>query len=261
MKATLATWGRSIAIGLVSAGLQTGVVAAKDRLQEEFHQTYPLTADGELRLDNVNGKVQITAWDRAEIKVDAIKRAETQENLDAVKIEIDSKSDRIRIHTKYPDAKSGWRGKSNSASVDYEIKVPAQARMEDVQCVNGSLEIEGVHGAVHASTVNGRLGVKGLAADADLASVNGTVEAAFDQLEGVKSVALKTVNGKVELTLPANADADVSAHTVNGGIHTDHDLTVKKNWPLGSELRGKLGKGGTRVKAETVNGTIQIRRP
>jgi hypothetical protein len=261
MKATLAMWGRSVAIGLLWAGLQSGVVRAKDQVRGEFHQTYPLTANGQVRLDNVNGKVQITTWDRAEVKVDAFKRAEKQEHLDALKIEIDSKSDRIRIHTHYPDSKSGWRWKNDSASVDYEIKVPAQARLEDVQTVNGSLEIEGVRGAVHASTVNGRLGVKGLAANADLTSVNGTVEAAFDRIEGVKSVALKTVNGKVELTLPANADADVSANTVNGSIHTDHDLTVKKNWPLGSELHGKLGKGGTRIKAETVNGAIQIRRP
>ncbi len=38
----------------------------------------------------------------------------------------------------------------------------------------------------------------------------GAIIAIFDKLEGVKAVTAKTVNGKVDLTLPANADADVS---------------------------------------------------
>ena len=82
----------------------------------------------------------------------------------------------------------------------------------------------------------------------------------FDKLEGVKSVTLKTVNGKAEVELPANADADISAHTLNGGIKTSTGLTVKKNWPVGKDLQGKLGKGGTKVRLETVNGGIQVRQ-
>jgi hypothetical protein len=83
------------------------------------------------------------------------------------------------------------------------------------------------------------------------------VEAVFDKLDG--SVSLKTVNGHVELTLPSNVNADVSGSTVNGGIHGDPGLTVKKNWPVGSELHGTLGKGGTPVKTETVNGGIRVK--
>jgi len=248
-------------LGLLSLGLPATVALAKDQVREEFHQTYPLSASGRVHLDNVNGKVEITTWDRAEVKVDAVKRGDDHEHLDAVRIEIDAKSDQIRIHTRYPNTKSGWGSRNDSVSVDYQVKVPAQARLDDVQTVNGSLKIAGVQGPVHAATVNGHLEASGLAADSTLESVNGTVEATFDHLQAVKSVALKTVNGAVKLTLPADADADVSVNTVNGSIHTDHDLTVKKNWPLGSELHGKLGKGGTRIKAETVNGTIQIRRP
>jgi hypothetical protein len=258
MKTTMAIWGRLAIAGLLCAGLQTGVTRAKDQVQEEFHQTYPLNAEGQLQLDNVNGKVRITTWDRAEVKVDAVKRADTQEYLDELKIEIEAQPDRVRIHTKQPDSKQGGRGIGHSGSVDYEITVPTQARLKDVQTVNGTLEAEGVRGAVHASTVNGRLTVKGLAADTELESVNGAVEASFDQLTGVKVVSTKTVNGKVDLTLPANADADVSAKTVNGSIHAGRGLTVKRNWPIGSELHGTLGKGGTRVKAEAVNGSIRI---
>jgi len=80
------------------AGAQA-VFAARE-VREEFHQTYPLDNQGKVQLENVNGYVRIGTWDREEIKVEAIKRAEKQEHLDEVKIEVDAKSDRIRIKTK-----------------------------------------------------------------------------------------------------------------------------------------------------------------
>src|SRR5688572_5022043 len=79
---------------------------AGQEVREEFHQTHPLTKQGRVHLENVNGNVRIVTWDREEIKVDAIKRAKKQEHLDDVKIEVEAKADLIRIKTKYPDSKT-----------------------------------------------------------------------------------------------------------------------------------------------------------
>jgi len=179
MKTKLVAFG--LAIGICLWWLGTGLRSIRNAAHKETHQTYPLDTNGRVRLDNVNGKVRITAWDRAEIEVDAIIRAHRQADLDQVKIEIDSKPDQIQIHTQYPRRKwSLWRS-GRSAIVNYDIKVPAQVRLEDVQNVNGNIEIEGVRGKVHASTVNGKLVVKGLFADSDLGSINGTVEGSLRQ--------------------------------------------------------------------------------
>ena len=88
---------------LVSLATVTGAhaVFAANEVREEFHQTYPLDNAGKVQLENVNGNVRIVTWDREEIKVDAIKRAKKQEHLDAVKIEVDAKADRIRIKTNF----------------------------------------------------------------------------------------------------------------------------------------------------------------
>ncbi len=45
---------------------------------EEFHQTYALEADGSVELDNINGAVHISAWDQNEVKVDAVKYADSK---------------------------------------------------------------------------------------------------------------------------------------------------------------------------------------
>src|SRR5207249_2158186 len=98
-------FGAAIIICLLWLSVQTGAAFSKATVQKEFNQTYALAATGQVRLDNVNGKVRITAWDRDEVRVEAVKLAESEEELEAVKIIIDSKPDQIRIHTKYPSTK------------------------------------------------------------------------------------------------------------------------------------------------------------
>ena len=248
---------RRMLIGLVCAGLQT-IVPAKD-LVEELHKTFPLNTDGQIQLDNVNGKIRVVAWDRAEVQLDATKRAGTQDDLENLKIEIDSQPTRLTVHTKLPK-RSAWRWKGPSASVDYELKVPARARLDEIESVNGSVHIEGLQGDVHASSVNGRMTAKALGANCRLETVNGRVEAGFTSLEHVQIVSLKAVNGKVDLTLPAAADVQVRATTVNGSISGTSDLKPVRNWPTGSQLNGQLGAGTTKVKVETVNGSIHLQQ-
>ena len=259
MNAKLILFGAAIIISLLWLSVQTGAAFSKATVQKEFNQTYALAASGQVRLDNVNGKVRITAWDRDEVRVEAVKLAESEEELEAVKIIIDSKPDQIRIHTKYPSTKWSLWKRNNSTTVEYDIKVPSRAVLDEINNVNGRVEIQGVHGRVHASTVNGKLMAEGLTADADLGSVNGSVLAAFDNLDAVKCTSLKTVNGRVSVTLPPDANAEISAHTLNGSISSGLDLPAKKHWPVGTDLQGTLGKGGAQIHAETVNGSIQMR--
>lgn len=247
-----------VAAGLLLAGGCGGVaLVGGGAVTGEFHQTYPLAADGQVSVGNVNGSVRISAWDRAEAQVDAIKRARNEEDLAALKVEVTSQPGRLAIRTKHPQRRRWWGGGSTSGSVDYTVKVPATVRLQDVAQVNGTVEIDGVLGEVKASTVNGAVSAKGLAGNAALSTVNGSVKAGFAGLERVKSVSASSVNGAVELELPPGANADVSASTVNGGI--SGDVPVKKNWPVGAEVNTRLGEGGTRVHLSTVNGGVRIR--
>jgi DUF4097 and DUF4098 domain-containing protein YvlB len=227
---------------------------AVDKVTEEMHQTYPLAANGRVKVENVNGNVQITGWDRDEVKLDAVKTANTKEELDAVKIEVDTKADSIQIQTKYPP-----RSNNNSTSVEYTLSVPKKALLDGIADVNGNIVIQQTAGDVEASTVNGTLETKQTSGSLKLSSVNGKVDATPDQLDSARTVSVDAVNGRVILTLAANANADISAKTVNGSISTDHaSLNAKKNFPIGSNLNGKLGAGGAKFRLSTVNGSIKI---
>ena len=236
-----------------------GNLLTKDEFQQDFNQTLPLTADGRLSLNNVNGKVEISGWDRDEVAIQAVKHGKTKENAEELEIKVDAHPDHITIHTQQPESWFGWN--KDSVNVDYTIQVPRHARLANISSVNGQIAIDGVSGNIEASTVNGRLQIQGAVGDLKLSTVNGRIEAELTSLGGSQTVSLKTVNGHIEAILPANADAEVSASTVNGGMSSEFSsLIVKKEFPLGRHLKGTLGSGGARVKASTVNGRINFRK-
>ncbi|HXL79890.1 MAG TPA: DUF4097 family beta strand repeat-containing protein, partial [Pyrinomonadaceae bacterium] len=237
----------------------------REEVREEFHQTYPLAANGRVSLENMNGNVRITVVEGNEVQVNAVKRAYNRERLAEVKIEVSATADAIRIRTDYPEREQNFtsdeRGRyNNPATVDFAIVVPRQARLESIDLINGSLDIDGVEGDVKASSVNGRVAARGLRGEAKLNTVNGTVEATFTQLDPAKLLSLGSVNGTVVVVIPSDSNVIVRAETIHGAIRNDFGLDVKDGDYVGHSLYGQLGSGGSRIKLGNVNGGINIKR-
>jgi DUF4097 and DUF4098 domain-containing protein YvlB len=229
------------------------------QVTEELHQTYPLTSTGRIELDNINGDVHISTWDRDEVKVDAVKFADKKERLDEAKIEIDAGQDHVSIRTKYKDHDQtfNWGSHNNPAGVEYTLTVPRAARLDEIKLINGSLDVAAVSGEVTASCINGQLNARDLAGPAHLSTINGRVQARFSQLSH-SGIELNSVNGSVDLTIPSDAKGEIEAETVSGGIGNDFGLHVNHHQFVGHDLRGELGTGGPHIKIENVNGKIEI---
>ena len=257
-----ATWSGAIlgtACALFAFAVSARASERRGALTEEFHQTYTLTPDGRVELDNINGDVHISSWDRNEVKVDAVKYADTKEQLDEAKIEIDSGKDYLSIRTKYRDHDQtfNWGSNNHPASVEYTLTVPRTAHLDEIKLINGELDVEGVSGEVRASCINGRLDAHNLSGPAKLSNINGRLDARFDQLSG-SGIELKSVNGALSLTIPSDSNARVEASTVSGGIDNDFGLHVNHHRIVGRDLRGELGSGGTHIRLQNVNGRIDI---
>jgi len=256
-----ATWTGAV-LGAVAALLMFAAVGhASDRqgmVTEEFHQTYPLSADGRIDLENINGPVHISVWDQNEVKVDAVKSAWSKERLDEAHIDISSRPTSLSIRTEYPGRDhTFWSDRhDNPATVEYTLVVPRRVRLDEIKLVNGSLDIQDVVGEVRASCVNGRLKASNLGGRANLSTVNGELDASVGSLPG--SLELSAVNGTLRVTLPSDAKAEVEASTVSGRISNDFGLAVSRHQFVGNSLHGQLGGGGTRVKLSSVNGRIEI---
>src|ERR1700730_6197180 len=258
-----ATWSGAV-LGTISALLLISLAAhASDRrgaFTEEFHQTYALTPDGRVELDNINGAVHISSWDRNEVKVDAVKYADTKEGLDEARIEVDSGKDYLSIRTQYRDhdLTFDWGSHNNPAGVEYTLTGPHAARLDEIKMINGELDFTGVSGEVRASCINGKLQAHNLSGRARLSTINGRLDARFDKLAG-SALELNSVNGSVELTIPSDSKAEINASTVSGGIENDFGLRVNHHRYVGHDLRGELAGGGTLIELNNVNGRIEVR--
>jgi DUF4097 and DUF4098 domain-containing protein YvlB len=233
-----------------------------DELTEEFHQLYPLSPTGRVSIANINGDVHINVWDQGSVKVDAVKRAYSQQRLSEVTIDVTNTADSVHIKTRYPENQSyvDRNSEHRAASVEYTLTVPRQARLQGAELVNGSLDIEGLQGDVHASLVNGTVKAGGLGGEVKISTVNGAVEANVANLDSAKSVTVSSVNGSIVLLVPSGASADVKASTLHGAITNDFGLTVEDGQYVGHSLNGQIGSGGARVRLNNVNGPIAIKR-
>lgn len=251
----------SLAVLLTAASSAT--MQQTEMLHEEFHQTYPLSAEGRVSLSNINGAVRVMPWDRNEVKLDAVKSAYRRDRLDEAKIVVRSDINAIHVETSYPNRTQSFtdgEGRiNNPATVEYTLNVPRTARIDSIELINGNLDIDGMTGDVKASSINGRVSAHELMGEVRLTTINGKLDAMFGRLNEAKGISLSSVNGPVILTIPSDSNAELKANTVHGGITNDFGLPVRRGDYVGRDLAGQLGQGGARIKLGNVNGSISIK--
>ena len=237
------------AILLLALATVTSLASAE--VTETIDQTYALPADGVIRLSTQNGTVDIKAWDRAEVHLVAVKRADSAEELARIKVGIESQKNRLTIETT-----TGGRGR-RGGSVHYTLQVPAGATLDRINAVNADVTIAGVRGRVQARTINGNVHMTGVIANSSLETDNGNVTAELGMVRG-DSVKLATINGTCTLLVPGELNATVLAISGNGSVQSTVPLKVQRS--TRNYLKGDFGEGGALIEANTVNGDVLIRR-
>lgn len=230
---------------------------------EVFEQSYPLNANGRVSVSNVNGSIVVEAWDRNEVKLTATKVADTKEALNDVEIKVDARPDYFAVEADYDETK--WRNRADGnryrrLEVQFKLSVPRTAALNEVETVNGSVTVSNFVNSTKISAVNGNVNATNLRGAAELSTVNGEVIGDFDRLEPGTRIDLSTVNGRVNLTIPSDANATVKADSLNGNITNEFGLPVRKGEYVGRDLHGRLGSGDVQIKLNSVNGGLAINR-
>lgn len=217
----------------------------------DFHQRFALGPNGRVVIQNLYGDVSITAWDRDDVLVEAIKHSPDPQRLDDARIIVEPSSGSLSIHTVYTGADA-----EHPASVEYRIMVPRRASLDQVKLVNGGLSISGVAGPIRASSVNGSIRADKLEGEADLSTINGKLDAAFNRISPSKPISLSSVNGPIKLSLPAGAGASLNAHNLSGGIESNVGRVSRAD--DGHNLHALMNHGGASIRVHNVNGGISI---
>jgi DUF4097 and DUF4098 domain-containing protein YvlB len=107
-------------------------------------------------------------------------------------------------------------------------------------------------------------------------ALNGRVLVSLDRVTANKSMSFSSLNGNVDVTLPADVKANVRMKTDNGEIYSDFDVkldasarqpVVEGNKSSGQYrvrfdkgVYGTINGGGPEMQFTTFNGTIFIRK-
>ncbi|UCC38834.1 MAG: DUF4097 family beta strand repeat protein [Candidatus Aminicenantes bacterium] len=233
-------------------------IGAKEKYEEKFEKTVPVAKDGKVDVRNISGSIEVTTWDRAEVKIEALKiskassLSKAEENAGKVTIDVYKEDSIVRIETKYPER----RIRSLSVSVNYSLTIPSKAAIE-AKSVSGGVRLENIGGMVEAGTVSGSVRLMTAEKGADLHTTSGGIEA--EDITG--DVDLHVTSGSITAR---RIKGSVTAETVSGSVKlldVSEARVVKGKALSGSVIyEGNLRADG-RYSLKTHSGRIEIRIP
>jgi DUF4097 and DUF4098 domain-containing protein YvlB len=245
-----------IAVALGACDVNIGNLS--ERATDEWTHTYPLSAGGDVRIANTNGRVEIEGVDGSTVEIHAERiakgstEAAARELLPRIVIKEDVAPDRVSVETE----KLGGIMIGASSEVRFHVRAPRNA-VFTITNTNGLISLKDVTGRVSAHTTNGGVRGTALSGGVDARTTNGGVVIDMASL-GADKIYLGTVNGGVTLGLPESAKADVLATCVNGGINVS-GLKLEISEQSRRRVEGKMNGGGTPIELSTVNGGVRLR--
>lgn len=246
---------KNIALACTLSGAFT--FSAFADVTDTIEQSFDVSTNSQFSLNNINGEVEISSWAEQIIKVEAIIRAENQNEFDRVEVKMQQNGQKVSVETDYEESRK-W-GHNQSAQVTYKVWLPSDTNLSEIELVNGSLTIENVAGEVNAQVVNGSIKATGLTNNSEINSVNGSIKVYYQSVSAdLKDINIETVNGSIKLYLPSDINANLELETMHGSIKTEFGISSEESTFTGHSLRGDIGSGDIDIKMESVNGSIKV---
>ncbi|MBK7600606.1 MAG: DUF4097 family beta strand repeat protein [Acidobacteria bacterium] len=253
-----------LALHLLPGGLNLSAQTVLLRPQaSELHETYNLSPNGRVSVNNPSGNTVISSWDENRVRVDAVKRGKNKDEFSQIEIVVSSAPDRIEIKA-IRAGQSGWR---SGASVDFEIKVPKTADLNSIDSASGNIVITGPVLKVNARSASGNLTINGVSSNVFAQSSSGSIIAG--QIDG--DAVANTSSGSVKLTgvrgraTTRTSSGNIILDQIGGDIQAESfsdNITVTgaqgrlvANTLSGSILARNISEG---AQARSVSGNVEI---
>ena len=226
--------------------------------KESWTKTYTVKPGATLSVRDSNGSIRVAAADVDKIEVTAT-RISTAMTEDAAKADLKDFTIAETVTDKLVELDSSTRSLQivlhGSRRVEYDIKVPKSLNVT-IKTANGTVDVQGVGGALTIDATNGTIDATGLNGSADVSTVNGPVALGFAKLaEG--GVRCKTTNGQIVISIPSASKATLAARVLHGEILTEN-LPVQKTDESRQRLNATIGGGGPEIRLETTNGEVKV---
>lgn len=262
----------------------------------DFSWSGPVAAGREVSIRNVIGDVRVEGAAGGRVEIRAVKRAGRRGDPDDVKIRRVETSRGIEVCVIYPnnddggdDCDSERRGRDrnrdgrreqNDTRVEFTVRLPHGVNLR-AHTVSGDVEASGLRGEVEVATVSGRVRVRGATGrvvEANSVSGDVTLEDIQADEVGAETVSgdveyegairpggeydFQTLSGDVVLRVPRGLNAEVSAQTFSGSIHSSFEISTmqdrRSRWTNSRRLSGTIGTGGATLRLQTFSGSVEL---
>jgi hypothetical protein len=210
-------------------------------------KTFALAPGSKFSIRNINGSISIDTWDQPKAQVKVVKRGRDR----GAQIFFTSGANNLALRTGLP-------GGDNSLEVRYEVKLPRDMERVNLESANGSVKLSNVSAKILVQSANGTVELNDVVGVSKVQTANGKITAS---LAGASDWPMEfvTANGKIDLTIKPDFDAELDASTIRGSLSVDDQLgiTVQKEL-VGQHARGQIGSGGQPLKLTAVNGSVKL---
>jgi hypothetical protein len=202
---------------------------------------------------NVHGSILVEGWDRSEVEAAvAMRGVADAAQLADVQVAVEANQAQVTFHTLYPP------NLNTPIRVDYRLRVPRQVRLDELSTLEGDIVVRDVEGSMEARNLHGDIEGINMSGSVVAHALTGNIMVSLRALPDSRlPFTLATLNGNVDLMMPARADADLELSTVAGHIAGDYPFQVSST-PGDSTRRVHLGAGGAHMELRTVRGNIRV---
>jgi DUF4097 and DUF4098 domain-containing protein YvlB len=294
--------------------LSLAATAATAQAQSRIEERRPAAADGIVEIENAAGTIKVIGWGKEEVQVTGTLGARAHEldfvsrpRRTRIQVEVRGNPHRVssdlevrvpaasRIQIESYSAAIDVRdvtGRVKAESVSGSISIAGRPDEVDVESVSGAISVSGPAKRVHASGTNASVTIRGVSGVIDAESVNGVLDVSGSEFQEARletvngalrfdgglianaSLDVETVNGSIELRLPASLGADFTISSYGGAVDSDFEVRLGPG-PIRSsrrdrdrddhdhgakEMRFTTGGGGAKVSITTLNGRIALRK-
>jgi len=271
----------ALSVAALSLGLQAQIPS------ETFDKVYRLDATRPMVLEfhDVDGRLRLSSSPDATVSVKITKETKTRDVKRAerllrdTKVEVDQRGNTLVVRIQYPRFRGifFWLGDYDRVRVSSEITVPAGALVKaslvdgsivgedmrgefDLKVVDGDIRLDRIAGNLKASATDGTIDVAGDFRSLSLRSVDGdiTVHPSAASVM-VSDWELRTIDGDIEVVLPAGFAAEVTVQTSDGRLDSDYPASPLKR--SGRKYYAlTIGGGGKTFDIRTTDGDITLRK-
>jgi len=269
---------KSLAAFLLCTAAAFSQDAAPDRVTVPFSDpSRPKT----LRVSILNGGITVKGYDGKDAIVEARPDSnsgrhhrERAERTDGMR-RIDMVGTGLVVEESENVVRVGTR--SINDGVQLTIQVPFNTSLKLNATNGGDIVVDHIVGDVELEDTNGKITATHISGTAVVNALNGKVLVSLDKISGVKPMSFSSLNGDIDVTLPADMKAKVKLKTDNGAVYSDFDIQMDASArkPVVQESNSGKGKfrvqfdramyglingGGPDMTLTTFNGNIYIRK-